>query len=101
LLGVIAGAAIAAIATVHVRWLRPRWGSVPAVIRHIRPTARALVAGGLTYGALELLATSSVAVFGAPPLGGGLRLAAAGLAAGLGLGWQRFRLDERLRRRIG
>jgi eukaryotic-like serine/threonine-protein kinase len=101
LLGVIAIAAIAAIATVHVRRLRPRWGSVPAVIRHIRPTARALVAGGLTYGALELLATSSVAVFGAPAMGGGLRLVIAGVAAGLGLGWQRFRLDERLRRRIG
>lgn len=101
LLGIIALAALAAIATVHVRWLRPRWGSVPAVIRHIRPTARALVAGGLTYGALELLATSSVAVFGTPGLGVGLRLAIAGLAAAVGLGWQRFRLDERLRRRIG
>ena len=101
LLGVIASAVIAAVATVHVRQLRPRWGSVPAVIRHIRPTARALVSGGLTFGALELLATSTIAVFGAPPLGVGLRLVIAGAAAGLGLGWQRFRLDERLRRRIG
>jgi tRNA A-37 threonylcarbamoyl transferase component Bud32 len=101
LLGVIALAAAAAVATLHIRRLRPRWGSVPAVIRHIRPSARGLVAGGLTYGALELLATSSIAVFGAPALGVGFRLVVAGLAAGLGLGWQRFGLDERLRRRIG
>jgi len=101
LLGVIALATIAAVAVLHARQLRPSWRSVPAVIRHIRPTARGLVAGGLTYGALELLATSSVAVFGAPGLGVGFRLAAAGVAAALGLGWQRFRLDDRLRRRIG
>ncbi len=101
LLGLIAIAAIAAVATLHVRQLRPSWASVPAVIRHIRPTARGLVAGGLTYGALELAATGSLAIFGAPALGAGVRLAAAGLAAGLGLGWQRFRLDERLRRRLG
>jgi serine/threonine-protein kinase len=101
LLGVIAIAVIAAVATVHVRRLRPSWASVPAVIRHIRPTARGLVAGGLTYGALELAAASSIAVFGSSALGLGVRLAAAGLAAAIGLGWQRFRLDERLRRRMG
>jgi hypothetical protein len=71
------------------------------VIRHIRPAARALVAGGLTFGALELVTAGSMAVFGSPPLGVGSRVILAGLAACLGLGWQRFRLDARLRRRIG
>jgi hypothetical protein len=38
-------------------------------------------------------------MFGAPLLEP--RIGLAGLAAGVGLGWQRFRLDDRLRRWIG
>lgn len=101
LLGVIAAAACAGLATLHVRRLRPRWASVPAVMRYIRPAARALVAGGLTYAALVLAQLGSAAILGAPALGAGACLVLAGLAAALGLGWQRLGLDERVRRRIG
>jgi eukaryotic-like serine/threonine-protein kinase len=101
LLGLFALAACAGVGLLHVRTLRPSWGSAPAVIRHIRPAARALVAGVLTFGALELIAGGTIAVFGAPALGPGGRVVLAGLAAALGLLWQRLRLDERLQRRIG
>jgi len=101
LIGVIAVVAVAGLAVLHVRALRPAWRSAPAVIRHIRPAARALVAGVLTFGGLELVAAGAVAVAGAPPLDLGSRVVIAGLAAGLGLAWQRLRLDDRLRRRIG
>jgi serine/threonine-protein kinase len=101
LLGVLAGAATVGLAALHVRRLRPRWASVPAVVRYIRPAARALVAGGLCYAALELAAAGSLAISGAPALGPAACLGLAGLAAALGLGWQSLGLDERLRRRIG
>ncbi|HEU4729845.1 MAG TPA: serine/threonine-protein kinase [Kofleriaceae bacterium] len=101
LIGIFALAAMVGVALLHVRMLRPAWRSAPAVIRHIRPPARALVVGSLTFGALELVTVGTVAVFGEPPLGEGARVIAAGLAAALGLAWQRFRLDDRLRRRIG
>jgi serine/threonine-protein kinase len=101
LIGVIAAATAAGLAVVHGRALRPSWRSVPAVIRHIRPAARGLAVGGLTFGALELVAASTAAVLGAPVVGAGARLLLAGLAAGLGVGWQSFGLDERLRRWIG
>jgi serine/threonine-protein kinase len=101
LIGIFALAAIAGVALLHVRALRPAWRSAPAVIRHIGPASRALVIGGLTFGALELVTVGALAVFGAPPLGEGARVITAGLAAALGLAWQRLRLDDRLRRRIG
>ncbi|HET7500026.1 MAG TPA: serine/threonine-protein kinase [Kofleriaceae bacterium] len=101
LIGIFALAAIAGVALLHIRMLRPAWRSAPAVIRHIRAPARALVVGSLTFGALELVTAGTVAVFGEPPLGPGARVIAAGLAAALALGWQRLRLDDRLRRRIG
>jgi len=101
LIDVIAVAAIAAVAVIHARALRPTWRSAPAALRHIRPAARALVAGGLTFGALELVASGTAAALGSSLLGAAARLAIAGLAACLGLLWQRLRLDDRLRRRIG
>jgi eukaryotic-like serine/threonine-protein kinase len=101
LIGLFAAAACAGVGLLHVRTLRPSWRSAPAVIRHIRPAARALVAGGLTFGALELIAGGTIAVFGAPALGPGARVVLAGLAAALGLAWQKLRLDERLQRRLG
>jgi len=101
LIGIFALAAIAGVALLHVRALRQAWRSAPAVIRHIGPSARALVVGGLTFGALALVTVGALAVFGAPPLGDGARVIAAGAAAGLGLAWQKLRLDDRLRRRIG
>lgn len=101
LTGLFALAAVAGIALLQFRILRPSWRSAPAVIRHIRPPARALVAGSLTFGALELVAVGTSAVLGSPPLGMGLRVVLAGVAAALGLLWQRLRIDERLQRRIG
>jgi hypothetical protein len=101
LIGVIAVAAVAGVGFAQLRVLRPSWASAPAVLRHIRSAARALVAGGLTFGALELAVNGTSAVFGAPALGVGTRVILAGAAAAIGLGWQRLRLGERLRRRIG
>jgi serine/threonine-protein kinase len=101
LIGLLAVAAVAGVALLHVRTLRRAWRSGPAVIRHIRPGSRALVAGGVAFGALELVAAGTAAVFGTPPLPVSARVIAAGLAAGIGLCWQTFRLDERLRRWIG
>jgi tRNA A-37 threonylcarbamoyl transferase component Bud32 len=101
LIGVIAVAAIAGVGFAQLRVLRPSWASAPAVLRHIRSAARALVAGGLTFGALELAVNGTSAVFGAPALGVGTRVILAGAAAALGLGWQTLRLGDRLRRRIG
>jgi serine/threonine-protein kinase len=101
LIGVIAVAAVAAVGFAHFRVLRPSWASAPAVLRHIRSAARALVAGGLTFGALELAVQGTLAVFGAPALGVGTRVILAGAAAAIGLGWQTLRLGDRLRRRIG
>jgi eukaryotic-like serine/threonine-protein kinase len=101
LIGIIAVAAIAGIGLAHIRVLRPSWSSAPAVLRHIRPAARAIVAGGLTFGALELAVQGTHAVFGAPGLGSGTRIILAGVAAAIGLGWQTLRLGDRLRRRIG
>ncbi len=101
LIGVIAVAAIAGVGFAHFRALRPRWASAPAVLRHIRSAAQALVAGGLTFGALELAVHGTDAVFGAPALGVGTRVILAGAAAAIGLGWQTLRLGDRLRRRIG
>jgi serine/threonine-protein kinase len=101
LIGLFAIAAIAGVGLAHVRVLRPSWGSAPAVLVHIRPAARAIVAGGLTFGALELAVQGTMAVFGAPGLGLGTRVILAGVAAAIGLGWQTLRLGDRLRRRIG
>jgi len=101
LIGLFAIAAIAGVGLAHVRVQRPSWRSAPAVLTHIRPAARAIVAGGLTFGALELAVQGTMAVFGAPGLGLGTRVILAGVAAAIGLGWQTLRLGDRLRRRIG
>jgi len=101
LIGLIAIVAIAGVAAAHIRVLKPSWSSPPAVLRHIRPAARAIVAGGLTFGAVELAVQGTFAVFGDPALGLGTRLSLAGGAAVLGLIWQTLRLGERLVRRIG
>ncbi|TMQ13167.1 MAG: serine/threonine protein kinase [Deltaproteobacteria bacterium] len=101
LIGVIALVTLAGVALAHIRVLRPSWASAPAVLTHIRPAARAIVAGGLTFGALELCVQGTLAVFGAPGLGPGTRVILAGVAAAVGLTWQTFRLGDRLRRRIG
>ena len=101
LIALIGFGAAAGIGVLHARVLRPRWRSSPAVSRYIRPFARALIGGVITLGALELIAHGSNAVFGTEPIGPTWRVVLAGLAAGVGLGWQRFELDQRLRRWIG
>jgi serine/threonine protein kinase len=101
LIGLFALAAVAGVGLLQFRILRPSWRSAPAVIRHIRPAARALVAGCLTFGALELVAVGTGAVLGSPSFGMGACIVLSGVAAAIGLGWQRLRLDERLQRKIG
>jgi serine/threonine-protein kinase len=101
LIGLFALAAIAGVALLQFRILRPSWRSAPAVLRHIRAPARALVAGCLTFGTLALIAVGTGAVLGSPSLGMGACLMLAGIAAAIGLFWQRLRLDERLQRKIG
>jgi hypothetical protein len=93
-------AATAGVAFVHFHRLRPSWASAPAVARHTRSFSRALLAGTLTLGAVELLTYGYYAVFHGGPVGAGWRLVVAGAAAVLGLGWRRWKLDERVRARI-
>lgn len=99
LLGIMAAATIVAIAVLHVRALRPRWASSPAVARHSAPFARALLAGVMTFGALVLVQLGWFSIAHGRPLGIKLQLAAAGVAAVVGLGWRRLR--ARFGRRIG
>jgi serine/threonine protein kinase len=101
LIGLFALAAVGGLAVLQFRTLRRSWRSAPAVIRHIRPAANGLVAGSLTFGALQLVAVGIAAIAGSPPFGMGSCIVLAGVAAALGLGWQRLRLDERLQRKIG
>jgi eukaryotic-like serine/threonine-protein kinase len=101
LIDVIALGAMAGLAVLHVRMLRPSWRSLPAIARYIGPFARALLAGVTTLGALELLEHGWSSMTSEQLLAGGWRIAFAGLAGLAGLGWRRWGLDERLRRRIG
>jgi serine/threonine-protein kinase len=93
--------AVAGIGFLHASVLRKRWRSAPAVTRHTKPAARALLGAAVTLGALQLFAYGAAVVFHADPLGEGGRLVLTGIAAVLGLGWERFSLDERVRRRLG
>ena len=77
-----------------------KWSS-PAVSRYIAPYARSVLAGVTTFGAFELFDYGWAAVAHSEPFRFGLRIAAAGIAAVIGLGWRRWGLDERLRGRIG
>ena len=101
LIAIIGLGALAALGALHVRTLRARWPSGPAVSRYIAPFARALLGATVTFGALELAELGWFAVMHGDPFGTGLRLVATGVAAVLGLGWESWRLDQRLRRRIG
>jgi serine/threonine-protein kinase len=101
LLAIIGIAAVLGIATLHVRRLRAKWPSSPAVTRYIAPFTRALLAGVTTFGALELARLGWFAIVHAEPFGVGIRLVAAGIATVLGLGWRRWRLPTRLGRGIG
>jgi hypothetical protein len=101
LIAVIAFGVVAGVGALHLRGLRHAWRSGPAVTRHIRPFTHALLAGILTAGGLALLALGSIAVFGAAPIGATGQVVWTGAAAAVGLGWRRWKLDERVRRRIG
>ena len=100
LIDLIALGAIAALGVLHVRMLRPSWRSLPAIARYIGPFARALIASVITLGAFELVEHGWYAMTSDELFGPGLRIVAAGVAAILGLGWRRWGLDERLRRRM-
>jgi tRNA A-37 threonylcarbamoyl transferase component Bud32 len=54
LIGLLAVGAAMATAMVQIRMLRPRWRSVPSVLRHVRPVTRVVVTAIATFGALEL-----------------------------------------------
>jgi serine/threonine-protein kinase len=101
LTGLVAAIATAGVAALHIRALRPSWRSAPAVIRYTRAPARGLIAGTLMFGALELVAYGSAAIFQSAPIGLGLRVVLTGLAVGLGLGWRRFGLHEKFVGRVG
>jgi hypothetical protein len=101
LIAMIALGATIAAGFVQIRALRHRWNSTPAVSRRTRPVARALLAGVVVLGALELIAYGTRAVFHGDPFGAAGRLALAGVAAVLGLGYERLALDERVKRWIG
>ena len=101
LLAVIAIGTMLGIGGLHVKRLRAKWESMPAISRYIAPFARALLGGVTTFGALELLRLGWFAIAHTDPVGVVVRLLAAGVAAVLGLGWQTWGLDSRLRRVIG
>jgi serine/threonine-protein kinase len=101
LVALIAIGAGAGVGFMHARVLRKSWNSSPAVLRYTRPVTRSLIAGAVTIGALDLIVYGAGALFHAEPIGATARLALAGLAAGVGLAWERFELDKRLRDRIG
>jgi serine/threonine-protein kinase len=101
LLGIIGGATVISLVTVHARALRASWQSSPAVSRYIAPFSRALLAGVTAFGALELVRVGWFAVAHISPYGLITRLVGAGVAAVLGLGWRRWRLHTRLGRLIG
>lgn len=86
------GAAVG-VAAVLLRSLRSRWSSLPAVQKTMRPVARALLAGVLTFGGLELAAIGFAAITVGPMTATGwtLRLVATGGAAVVGLLWPRIR----------
>jgi eukaryotic-like serine/threonine-protein kinase len=100
LVGVVAAIAAGALAAIHIRALRRSWSSGPAVARHSVAPARALGIGLVAYGALDLLTFASLLVLHATPFGDTTRLVLAGCAAVASLAWQKYRIGDRLRRRI-
>ena len=101
LLGIMGGAAIGGIAALHIRRLRGKWQSSPAVGVYIAPFARALIAGTITYGSLELVRIGWFSLAHRQLFGVRVTLVAAALAAALGLAWRRLDLQTRIGRRIG
>ncbi|HEY1557710.1 MAG TPA: serine/threonine-protein kinase [Kofleriaceae bacterium] len=101
LLTVVALAAVAGVAALHVRGLRPRWNSSPAVLAYLRPSLRGLAAGTIALGACELASIGAATALRIDLIGAGWCLAFAGVVAALGLAWERFRLGDRMRDRVG
>jgi serine/threonine-protein kinase len=101
LIGMLGLAAIGAVGMLHIRALKPSWGSGPAISTHIAPYARALLGGITTYGALGLLDYGSAGVAHTEVFTAPGRLILSGTAAVLGLGWRKWKLDDRLKKKIG
>ncbi len=101
LIGLVALIALGTVSALHLRKLRPSWGSAPAVTSHVAAPARALIVGMIAFGALELVEYASEVVFHDELLGIGARLVLTGVAAGVALGWRSLGLHDRLMRRIG
>jgi hypothetical protein len=101
LIAIVALGCGGALAAFHIKTLQPRWRSGPAVTRHVLPYGRALVWSAVVLGALELLAHGTTAVFSGALLGAPIRLAITGAVSVLALGWRAWKLDEKLRSKIG
>jgi len=101
LIGVLAAVAVIGVGALHVRMLKPSWQSVTAVLAYTRTPARALLAGVVALGALELAAHGIFAIFRVVPVGIGVRVVIAGLAACVALVWQSWGIRDRVMRLIG
>jgi hypothetical protein len=101
LTGLLAAVACAGLAALHIKILRPRWESTTAIVAHTRSPARALIAGVLAFGALELAAFALLAVVHVEPLGLTTRVVISGAVAIVGLCWQRWKLGALVVRWIG
>ena len=101
LTGLLAAVACAGLAALHIKILRPRWESTTAIVAHTRSPARALIAGVLAFGALELAAFALLAVVHVEPLGLTTRIVISGAVAIVGLCWQRWKLGALVVRWIG
>jgi serine/threonine-protein kinase len=90
LITIIALTVLVATAAVQIRGLHARWNSTPAIARYSRPVSRALLAGVVALGALELFTIGCQALFHAEPFGPTARLTLAAIAGGLGLRFERW-----------
>jgi serine/threonine-protein kinase len=97
LIALVALATIAAAAVLQIRAVASHWRSATALIEHNRVVGRALLYGVGALGALELGARALAAVSSGWSGGLAWRVAAAGLVAGLALGWPRIRRRPRVR----
>jgi serine/threonine-protein kinase len=81
LLTVMGIATMLGVGALHVRMLKARWQSPPAITRYITPFARGLGAGVVTFGAFALLQLGVFSIANKLAYGPGLQLFAAGAAA--------------------
>lgn len=101
LLAIMGGAAAVGLAALHVRRLRGKWQSSPAVGVYIAPFARALISGTIAYGACEMVRLGWFSIAHSQLFGVRVTLVATIVVASVGLAWRKLDLQTRLGRRIG